>query len=112
VSLVSLYMSTPVVTQADLEKTAEELGKKLGFYLASAPWPDEVKAAWAHLLEDMTIEEISEFSELMEFMYADAMTQEIDGEFKKQAEALRAGEQDKKKELDALYSRIRQRIAQ
>lgn len=109
---VSLYMSTPVVSQADLEKTAEELGNKLGFYLASAPWPDEVKAAWAHLLGEMTIEEISEFSEIMEFMYADAMTQEIDTEFQKQAAELRAGDQEKKKELDALYSRIRQRISQ
>lgn len=104
-------MSTSDVSQEDLEKVAEELGNKLGFYLASAPWPDEVKSAWAALLEHMSIEEITEFSEIMEHMYADAMTSDIDDEFKKEAEKLRKDEQEKIKELDALYTSIKQRLS-
>lgn len=109
-------MSTPVVTQADLEKTAEELGEKTGFLLSVAPWPNEVKSAWVYLLDHMTTEEITEFSEILEFMFADAMTQELDKEFEKQVEALRKSNapahEEKTKQLDALYTRIRQRIAQ
>lgn len=104
-------MSTSDVSQEDLEKVAEELGNKLGFYLASAPWPDDVKSAWAALLEHMSIEEITEFSEIMEHMYADAMTSEIDDVFKKEAERLRKEDQEKLKELDMLYTRIKQRIS-
>lgn len=110
-SHISFYMSTSEVTQADLEKVAEELGNKLGFYLSVAPWPDEVKSAWVILLEQMSIEEITEFSEIMEYMYADAMTSEIDDAFKKEVERLRKEDQEKLKELDTLYTRIKQRIS-
>jgi flagellar motility protein MotE (MotC chaperone) len=47
----------------------------------------------------------------MEHMYADAMTSEIDDEFKKEAEKLRKEDQEKLKELDTLYTRIKQRIS-
>lgn len=104
-------MTTQIASQADLEKEGEALGKKLGFYIASAPWPDEVKMAWAQLLEEMSVEEIMKFLEIMEYNYLDAMTQDIDDEFRKQATKLREEDDGAKKALDNLFLQIKTRIA-
>ncbi len=109
-------MNTPVVTQEDLEKTAEELGEKLGFLLSVAPWPNEIKSAWVYLLDHMNSDELTEFSEILEFMFADLMTADLDKEFQKQIETLRKSNapanEEKTKQLDVLFMRIKQRIAQ
>ncbi|OGH67895.1 MAG: hypothetical protein A3C15_01695 [Candidatus Magasanikbacteria bacterium RIFCSPHIGHO2_02_FULL_50_9b] len=108
-------MTTSAVTQADLEKTAEELGEKAGFLLAAAPWPDDVKAAWVHLIDEMSTDEIGEFTELLEFLFADSMTADIDDEFKKQTDAVRhtqaSSQQEALAQLDALHARVRARIS-
>lgn len=106
-------MSTPL-SQADAEKIAEELGNKLGFLLSVAPWPDDVKAAWADLLEYMSTEEITEFSDTLELLYADAMTADIDKAFEAQVAELRGAQGtahiEQMKQLETLFSKVKQRI--
>lgn len=104
-------MST--LSQDELAEIAGGLGEKLGFLIASAPWSDDVKLAWVALLDEMTNDEISEFSEIMEFLFADAMTQEIDDAFEKQTQLVRASHpeyQQKMVALEKLEKTIKQRI--
>lgn len=108
-------MSTSTISDAQIQQTAQELGEKAGFLLASAPWPDDVKAAWIRLVDDMSAEELTEFAEILEFMFADALTSDIDETFSERAAAQRTVDASARAaaqaQLDALHTRIRERIS-
>lgn len=73
----------PEVSQTVAERVATDMGKKLGFLLASSTMPDEVKEAWIALLPHMTADELDRFTNALAALLADAMTADIDTVFDK-----------------------------
>lgn len=102
------------ITETDLEKAAEEFGRKLGFYIMSAPWTDEVKQAWTTLIPEMTIEELDELLNTLEVLFANAATQDIDRDFEKQTAQLQSAhsalQTHQSVQLDGLIKKIEQRL--
>ena len=89
------------------KELAQTHGKKLGFLLAAAEIPDEIKQSWLALLPEMSLQQIDELVEILETNYLHSATKEVDEELKKKLKTIQEQyeqeiDQTNKQALDAL----------
>ena len=65
----------------ELQDQAVTLGRKLGFFIHSLDASDEVKQAWLAILEQMTLKQLGELTEVLETRFLDEQTRKVDEEF-------------------------------
>jgi len=68
-------------TGQELKDQAITLGRKLGFFINSLNASDEVKQAWLTVVENMSLEQLTELTDILETKFLDEQTRTIDENF-------------------------------
>ena len=73
----------------DLEQYASEIGKKLGFLIASLNVSGETKEAFFDILDDLTLEQLEKLTSVLETKYLAEETDFVEAELINDLKAIR-----------------------
>lgn len=88
-----------MASQKELEQYASELGKKLGFLAASLKTDIETKEAVLAMAEEMSIEQLESFVNILETRFLDENTGFIEEKLAEELERLKNDTVEKKEKL-------------
>ncbi|MFH1662186.1 MAG: hypothetical protein ABIA02_03770 [Candidatus Falkowbacteria bacterium] len=73
-------MENKLNEKKDLEQYANELGKKLGFLIASLKASDKIKRAFLEIIEDFSLPQLERLAEILETKFLTEKTDFIEDE--------------------------------
>lgn len=73
----------------ELEQYADDLGKKLGFLIASLNTSAENKEAFLEIISDFDLSQLERITEILETKYLSENTDFVEKEFRKDLEVIR-----------------------